>query len=284
MGAPGLEAAGDVGKVPKPLQHLPAGAGVARPGRSLRHHRDLFAVARVAAEVRFDRALVLFQVAVHHRMVDAVDAVYAHLLAEGLVRGIVFGHHQQAAGVFVDAVHDARADGAANAGELPGTVVEQRVDQRAVGVAGRRVHHHAFGFVDDEQVGVLIHDVQRDILRRRLDGLRVRHFHRHPVPCPRLVAFGHAAAVDLYARFLNKVLQGAAGQPFARLAQKAVQALAGSLRRHGAFKRLHRARRLPVRGCPPPSAGSRLCGGGARPAGYPQTAARCRTSRRCRQN
>ena len=48
-------------------------------------------------------------------------------------------------------------------------VVQQRVDQRAAGVAGRRVHDHARRLVDHDQVGVLVEDVERDVL-----GLRRR--------------------------------------------------------------------------------------------------------------
>ena len=58
---------------------------------------------------------------------------------------------------------------------------EQRVDQRALPVAGRRVDDEARRLVDDEQVVVLVHGVDRD---RRV-GLEVvrdlgrRHLERH---------------------------------------------------------------------------------------------------------
>ena len=42
---------------------------------------------------------------------------------------------------------------------------EQRVDERAVLVAGRRMGHQAGGLVDDEHVGVLVDDLERDGLR-----------------------------------------------------------------------------------------------------------------------
>jgi len=44
-----------------------------------------------------------------------VDAVYAHLGAERLMGGIVFGYDEKAARVLVNAVDDARADGPADA-------------------------------------------------------------------------------------------------------------------------------------------------------------------------
>ena len=52
------------------------------------------------------------------------------LRGEGLMRGIVLGHYQAAAGVLVQPVHDARAGYATDARELSIAVVQQRIDQR----------------------------------------------------------------------------------------------------------------------------------------------------------
>ncbi len=49
-------------------------------------------------------------------------------------------------------------------------VGEQGVDERAVLVAGRGVHDHAARLVDDDEVVVLIHHVQRQVLRYQLEG------------------------------------------------------------------------------------------------------------------
>ena len=50
------------------------------------------------------------------------------------------------------------------------TVKEQGVDQRPLLVACTGVHHHLFGFVDHQQMLVLVDDVQRDLLRLRQGG------------------------------------------------------------------------------------------------------------------
>jgi hypothetical protein len=44
-------------------------------------------------------------------------------------------------------------------------VIQQRILQRAVGVAGGRVDHQTGRFVDHQDVPVLEHDVERDCLR-----------------------------------------------------------------------------------------------------------------------
>ena len=47
---------------------------------------------------------------------------------------------------------------------LVAAVGDQRVDERADGVAGGGVHDEACRLVDDDEVGVLVDDVERDRL------------------------------------------------------------------------------------------------------------------------
>ena len=73
--------------------------------------------------------------------------------------GVVFGGDDQAAGVPVDAVNDAGTLLAADAGEGVPAVVQQGVDQRAVRMARRRMHHHALWLVYHNDALILIDDV-----------------------------------------------------------------------------------------------------------------------------
>ena len=118
-----------------------------------------------------------------------------HLLGQADVGGVIFRHHQQAAGVLVDAVDDAGAYLAADAREAALAVPEQGVHQRAVRVARSRVDDHALGLVHHQKVVVLVHDVQRDVLRHSLDRLCVRNFQQDGVPRLELEALGDAFAV-----------------------------------------------------------------------------------------
>ena len=70
---------------------------------------------------------------------------------------------------------------------MPAVVVaarQQRVDERPLPVAGRRMDHEARGLVDDQQVIVLVHDRQGD---RRVGLQMVRDLGRRDLE-------GHAAA------------------------------------------------------------------------------------------
>ena len=82
-------------------------------------------------------------------------------------------------------MHDARPLLSADAAEIV-DVVEQRVDERAACVAGRRVNHHTGRLVHHDEIAVLVEDRQRKRLGQRhrvdrrwyLDGDELAGFHR----------------------------------------------------------------------------------------------------------
>ena len=65
-------------------------------------------------------------------------------------------------------------------------MVQQRVHERALGRAGRGMHHHARGLVDHDEVVILVHHVERDGLRLHVALARLgqEDFNR--------IALGHA--------------------------------------------------------------------------------------------
>ena len=105
--------------------------------------------------------------AVDDREIAPVDRMRGELLRQALVRDVGLGDDQQARRVLVDAVDDARPRNAADARQRSAAMVEQRVDQRAVEIARRRVDDQPGGLVDDQQMLVLEDDRQRDVLRLR---------------------------------------------------------------------------------------------------------------------
>ena len=102
------------------------------------------------------------------------------------MRRVGLGHDQQAAGVLVDAVHDAGPFHATDTRQRVTTMKHQRIDQRARRCAGGRVHHQAGRLVDHDQIVILVHDRQRDILGLQMTVLGLGHSHIDHRP------FGHA--------------------------------------------------------------------------------------------
>ena len=164
-------------------------------GLTGRIDRHLLAVGLAAAQVALHKALILGKAAIDDGIVGPLHAVHCHLLGKANMRCIVFCHHQQTAGVLIDAVDDAGPDLAANAGKAALAVPEQSVDQGAVRVAGSRVDDHPFGLVDHQKVRILIDDVQRDLLRHSLDGLCVGDLQQDDIPCLELQALGRSLTV-----------------------------------------------------------------------------------------
>ena len=126
----------------------------------------------IAADRRVDPSSGLHD-APDERDVFLLDLAIAKLTRELLVRGVVLGDDHQARRAAIEPVHDAGPLLAADAAEIV-DVMEQRVHQRAARVAGGRMHDHAGGLVDDDDVAILIDDRQRQRLRlrRRIDRLR----------------------------------------------------------------------------------------------------------------
>ena len=83
---------------------------------------------------------------------------------------IVLRRDEAAAGFLVEPVDDAGSQFAADAAEIL-AVMQQRVDQRAIGVARGGMDDKAGGFVDHDEMLVLEQDIERDVLRQRGDRL-----------------------------------------------------------------------------------------------------------------
>ena len=153
VGAAGFQRAFDIAVVAVALQHFDVGNGFFAAEFD---HRHFQAVVRVAADGGVDFA-VKGHDAVGHRAVNTLDAAVLQLLHQMVLRRQGFGHHHQAAGVFVEPVDDA---GARHLRER-GTMRQQAVEQRARPVARRRMHHQTGRLVEHDHAVVFIHNVQR---------------------------------------------------------------------------------------------------------------------------
>ena len=88
----------------QPFQHLVAGIGVLCVGLTGRIDRHLLAVGLAAAQVALHKTLILGKAAIDDGIVGPLHAVHCHLLGKADVGCIILCHHQQAAGVLIDAV------------------------------------------------------------------------------------------------------------------------------------------------------------------------------------
>ena len=146
-------------------------------------------------------------------------------------------------GAAVQAVHDARPQHAADAREVA-HVMEQRVHQRPRGAARARVHDEPGRLVDHQQVRVLVHDGERDVLGPRARPPRARA--PPPRPAGRRAGAREAAAGRAVERAPRPPSISACRRARLRsgsgAASQAVEALAGSpvVHRRGARRRHRR--------------------------------------------
>ena len=85
------------------------------------------------------------------------------LLGQPVMGRVRLGHDQHAGRVLVDPMHDAGSLLATNSGQRGAKMVQQRIDQGAGGGARGRVDDHARGFVDNDQIIILVQDGERNI-------------------------------------------------------------------------------------------------------------------------
>ena len=190
------------------------------------HHGHFLPVFGAAVQRRVHGAPILLQCANDHRFVGARQGVVLQLCGQAQVGPVIFRHNEQAGGVLVDAVDNARAKGTADPRKAAAAVVQYGVDHRAVRIAGCGMHHHALGLVDDQHIAVLVDNVQGDVLGHGVDGLRVGQADLQCLAAGDLVILFHRPAVQQHPLFFCQPLGGGAGQLLHPVGQKLVQAAA----------------------------------------------------------
>ena len=93
----------------------------------------------------------------------------SNLRCKTLMRSIIFGHHQQSAGILIDAMHNTGTMFTVDTGQAITAMIHQRIDQRAGPVPGRRMHHHAAWLIDNNDIRIFVDDIQWDILRHKIN-------------------------------------------------------------------------------------------------------------------
>ena len=90
--------------------------------------------------------------------------------------------------------------------------MEQGVDQGAVGVSRRGVYHHTDGLVDHQKVPVLVHHVQRNILRLCGRGGGVGQIDGQDVACRHKFLLSDRGPVAKHAPRLTQTGGGSTGE------------------------------------------------------------------------
>ena len=177
-----------------------------RPLATRTTNAHALAVDGMAADRLVDRAAFGLGRPPDQRPIGSREIVVGEHCRQRPVRGIVFRHHHYTRCVLVETVHDARPAHAANSRQARATVREERIHERAVGVARGRMDDQACRLVEHQEIAVFMEDVEikrlrlgfgrnrggdiDDVALARFD-LAGRLFYRRAT-----VSQGHAAAFD----------------------------------------------------------------------------------------
>ena len=159
--------------------------------------------------------------------------------------GVGFRDDQAAGSVFVEAVNDAGSLDAADAGELAFAMMEQGVDESAVGVSGSGVDDHAFVLVDDDERVVFVKHPECDVLGLSVGRDRFGNFDLDAVADRDRVAGFRRLIVFPDVLLADEFLNAGAGKVGKLGCQPGIEASAG-ITFHENF---HLARRFAGGGC-----------------------------------
>ncbi len=112
----------------------------------------------IASDGRCHGAGLGFHPAVNEGQVYFFDLPALELRGQSLVGEVRAGDHQNAARFFIEAMHDARTQIAADGGQRP-EVVKQCVDQRSRMMTRSGMDHHSRRFIYDNNILIFVEDV-----------------------------------------------------------------------------------------------------------------------------
>ena len=202
------------------------------------HHSHFLPVCGTAADGSVHRPGILPKIAGDDAAVGPGQRVILKLLRQFHMGEVVFCGDDETGGVPVNAVDDAGPQFSVDPGKAVPAVIQQGVHQCPVRVSRRGVDHQPLRFVHHDDVLVLVHHVQRDILRHDVHRLRLRQFHRHRFPAGQPGVFSEGFSRRRHPALLHQLLNGGAGQ-LRLLCQPCVQPFSGILTGRLQDQRLH---------------------------------------------
>jgi len=130
----------------KATDHFPSRGR--RSSRSAAHAHAL-AIARMATHRPIDATAATSRDTSHQSVVDPLDAVIAKLFGQCVMNFVSFRHDQDPRGAAVEPMDDSGPQDSADSGQIA-AMVEERVNQRATGVARRWVNDLTRRLVDHD--------------------------------------------------------------------------------------------------------------------------------------
>src|SRR5574344_201136 len=155
-------------RIAKAFQHMVMSHSTPPNLRPRRKNRHPHPIPRITSDVALYPTILLHKIAPHQRMILASGRFIEKLKSQVRLRHSCLRHHQQSARILVNAVYQTNLRIIDVILRHILQVPRNGIQHRAVPVAKAWMDHHACRFVNDHQVLILIHDIQRNLLWRNL--------------------------------------------------------------------------------------------------------------------
>ncbi len=103
------------------------------------------------------------------------------LISQSTMSDIVLTYDKSAGRVLIDAVDDPGTQDAVYAGKPFPAVIHQGIDQSVFIMTGSRMDYHILGFVDDQNIIVLINNIKRNVFRSDVRHGGIRKLESHHI-------------------------------------------------------------------------------------------------------
>lgn len=182
-------------------------------------HRHSDTAFRLASDERFDIARIFFRSSKRKGQIRFLYSAIMETLVQKRHRAVVFRDDDDTGSILVETVHDARTFHSADYGKLS-EVVEERVHEGS-GVSsfphdGMRILKRIF--VDDREVGVLVHDIERNVFGFEL-SLFAFPFDGNDVASVNLLVFIYYLSIHVHVALIDHPLN-VRPRPFGILARQ----------------------------------------------------------------
>lgn len=131
--------------------------------RMSRADRHLLALIRMRPDGLVDGVAIPVQTTAHNRIVFLFHRTLFKLAREMEVSRVVLGDNHHAACISIQPMDDPRSRRTSHLTQVLAKMKCQRGRQGALPVSLGRMHHHRMGLVDDNQIGVIVENVERDV-------------------------------------------------------------------------------------------------------------------------
>ena len=142
-----------------------------RRAAALGGDRHSLSMCRVASDFLFNDSRVFPQLSRHKCEINLLYRPCLKLCRQSTVRFISFCDYQTTACFFIQPMHDSRPFFAADSRKLR-EMMQQRIDQCVLAVAGARMNNETGWFVDHDQVLIFEKNIERNRFRLIVDRFR----------------------------------------------------------------------------------------------------------------